>query len=76
MKTSNLSKSTIWNTLKQMLYALQVMIIVLAIPLLSYMELSHTEDKDQNSADKNSSKIAADKSEVVAYNLATTKQIL
>ena len=68
MKTNNnLTNSTIWNTLKQMLYALQVIIILLAIPLLSYMELSHT-DKDQNSPDKNSSRIITEKSEGIAYN--------
>ena len=42
MKTQfNLNQLT-WN-IKRMFYALQVMVIAMAIPLLSYLELAHVE---------------------------------
>ncbi|MEO6327592.1 MAG: hypothetical protein ABIO55_01610 [Ginsengibacter sp.] len=59
---------------KKALYAFQVIIIALAIPLLSFIELSHKDAKDQNISDKNNTRIVTDKSEVVAYNV-TIKQI-
>ena len=52
MKTQmNLNRNVVWN-IRRMLYALQVIIIVMAIPLLSYMELAHVE-KTENSPTTN-----------------------
>ena len=40
MKTMN-SASSIWTSLKQTFFVLQVVIIALAIPVLSYLEMSY-----------------------------------
>ena len=46
MKTQlNSNRNIAWN-IKRMLYALQVIIIVMAIPLLSYMELTHVQKSE------------------------------
>ena len=44
MKTKmNLEENITWNFVKRTLYALQVIIIAMAIPVLSYLELSHVQ---------------------------------
>ena len=69
MKTaSNSTNSEVGNVIKQTLYALQVLIIALAIPVLSYMEVSHTDKKDEPSSQKNATHVITVKSGAVAYN--------
>ena len=42
------SESSLWVSFKRTMYALMVIAVAIAIPLLSYMELSYkTESKDQ-----------------------------
>lgn len=68
MKTQiSKTSSIVLNGLKQTLYALQVLIIAFAIPVLSYMELSHHEPKNAEPSYKN---VTADpvKSNAVAFN--------
>ena len=51
MKTKmNLEENITWNYIKQTLYALQVIIIAMAIPVLSYLELSHVQKNESPSA--------------------------
>ena len=55
MKTKmNLNENITWNFIKRMLYAFQVILIAMAIPLLSYMEMTHGQ-KDESPSVKNSS---------------------
>jgi hypothetical protein len=68
--TTKINLANTFNTLKNMLYALQVIILVLAIPLLSYIELSHTD----NSQEKNTGRMI-NKSEVIADNLSVIKSV-
>jgi len=68
MKTQFASTTeTISGIFKQMLYALQVLIIALAIPVLSYLELSH-KDNDQPSG-KNAGSAITIKADATAYNV-------
>ncbi len=41
-QVSNLQTSKFWNNFKQTMYALQVIVITLAIPLLTCLEMGHT----------------------------------
>ncbi len=69
MKTSfNLAKSSITNLSKQFLYALQVIIIALAIPVLAYLELSHRDNKTEETSSKNTIKITTVKSDGTAFS--------
>jgi hypothetical protein len=59
MKTTiNLEESSIWTSFKSAFYALQVIIIALAIPLLSYMEMSYdTKPTPEQSTVKNTNRV-------------------
>jgi hypothetical protein len=63
MKTTNLSDRA-WKLIKSTLYALQVLAIAAAIPVLGYVELSRSE-KPEEPAVKDS--ISAEKPEPLAY---------
>ena len=68
MKTKiNLEENVTWNFIRRTLYALQVIIIVTAIPLLSYLELTHVE-KAENPSTKNSS-ITIANPDAIAFTL-------
>ena len=56
-----------WNFSGRMLYALQVIIIAIAIPVLSYMEMTHVE-KTENPSVKSSS-VIMEKSNAVVLTL-------
>ena len=59
MKTKiNLEENITWNFIKRTMYALQVIIIAMAIPVLSYLELSHVEKPEISSAKNSSVSIA------------------
>ena len=50
----NLEENITWNFIKHLLYALQVIVVVIAIPVLSYLELSHVEKTESPSAENRS----------------------
>ena len=53
MKTKmNLNESITYIFMNRMLYALQVIIIATAIPLLSYMEMTHPQKQEIPSVEK------------------------
>lgn len=67
MKTNNqFTNSTTWSFFKRIGYALQVIIIAIAIPLLSYMEMTHVQ-KTETPSTKNS--VIMEKPEAVAVTL-------
>lgn len=69
MKTLfNLSKSNTVNLGKQFLYAMQVITIAFAIPVLSYLELSHRDNKNEETSSKNTIKITTVKSDGTAFS--------
>ena len=59
MKTKiNLKENITWNFIKHFLYALQVIVVVIAIPVLSYLELSHVEKTERPSTENRSLTLA------------------
>jgi len=68
MKTQmNLDKSITGNSIKNTLYALQVIIIAMAIPLLSYMEMTHVEKAEKPST--KSSNLTIEKTDGTVFTL-------
>ena len=69
MKTTiNSEVSSIWTSLKTAFYAFQVIIIALAIPLLSYMEMSYdTKPTPEQSTIKNTNRVEF-KQNVTTFN--------
>jgi len=65
----NFKENTTWNFISRILYAFQVIIIAIAIPLLSYMEMTHAE-KPENASTKNSSISTTEKSDVVVLSVS------
>jgi hypothetical protein len=61
MKTKmNVKESITSNFINRILYALQVIVIAIAIPVLSYMEMTHVEKQD-TSIEKTSISLEAPK---------------
>lgn len=68
MKTSNkLTSETILDVIKESFYALRILLIAMAIPVLSYMELSHKDNKSEPSSEKNIGISPGAKANTVAY---------
>jgi hypothetical protein len=54
MKTKmNVNESITSNFMNRILYALQVIVIAIAIPVLSYMEMTHQQKQEIPSVEKN-----------------------
>ena len=54
----NLEENIAWDFIRRTLYALQVIIIVIAIPVLSYLELTHVQKTENSSIENRSLTVA------------------
>ncbi len=74
MTTTTKYSTAFWNTSKRGLYALQVMVLALAIPVLSYVEITH-QPKNKNETDKITNRILPATHEAIAKTRLTTKNL-
>ena len=68
MKTEiNLTDNKSWNFFKRLAYSLQVLTIAIAIPVLSFMQMTHVEKPEIPSS--NTINVPAEKSASIAFTL-------